>query len=287
MRSENEVIDIVLKAANKDEDVRAVIRTNLLPKRKFDYYNFYFIVNNIEKYDSDVFANCFGERVLLYRGDRNYPEFFPNNTKAHLMVFSDGVTIAINVMDKDTFLQRFNGEVNHENVWIGDTYLKILDKDDALPEIERLDEKQTWFSGKPSEEEFSETCNEFWWVLKTFAEYTFRKELPSAMFYLNVAVRDLLNKMIRWDLYLKAGEPVDMGILDCNMEKLLDEESFSLYKKTYPTSDYESIWDAFDAVSKLWIITAEDVSKRCGFVYSKDTEADMLNLINNMIKENS
>ena len=79
MRSENEVIDIVLKAANKDEDVRAVIRTNHLPKRKFDYYNFYFIVNNIEKYDSDVFTNCFGERVLLYRGDRNYPEFFPNN----------------------------------------------------------------------------------------------------------------------------------------------------------------------------------------------------------------
>ena len=284
MRSEKEVIDAVLNAAGEDEAVRAVIRTNLLPKRDYDYYNFCFVVNNIEKYDRDVFAGCFGERILLYRSDRNYPELFPNNTKAHLMVFRDGITIAINVMDRDTLLSRYNGEQTHENVWIGDTYMKILDKDGILPEIERLDEKQTWFAQKPSQEEFSETCNEFWWVLKTFAEYTLRKELLSAMFYLNTAVRDLLNMMIRWDLFLQAGQPVDMGILDSNMEKLLDEESFSLYKRTYPTADYGSIWDAYDAVVKLWSRTAEDVSARCGYVYSKDTEKNMLSLIRNLIE---
>ena len=192
MRSEKEVLDAVLCVADADEAVRAVIRTNLVPKRKYDYYNFCFVVTDIERFDGDVFATCFGDRILLYRGDRNYPELFPNKTKAHLMVFRDGVTIVINAMDKDAFLARYNGEPNHENVWIGDTYLKILDKDGMLPAIERLSEKQTWFAQKPSEEEFHETCNEFWWVLKTFAEYTLRKELPSAMFYLNVAVRDLL-----------------------------------------------------------------------------------------------
>ena len=74
MRSEKEIIDTVLNAADKDESVRAVIRTDLLPKRKYEYYNFYFIVNDIDKYDGDVFEKCFGERILLYRGDRNYPE---------------------------------------------------------------------------------------------------------------------------------------------------------------------------------------------------------------------
>ena len=284
MRSEKEVIDTVLKMVKEDVSVRAVIRTNLLPKREFDYYNFYFVVNDIKKFDGDVFANCFGERILLYRGDRNYPELFPNNTKAHLMVFSDGVTIAINVMDKDAFLSRYDGDRKAENVWISDTYLKILDKDGMLPEIERLDEKQTWFAQKPSEDEYNGTCSEFWWVLKTFAEYTRRKELPSAMFYLNVAVRDLLNKMIRWDLFLQAGQPVDMGILDSNMEKLLGDERFSLYKKTYPTADYESIWDAFDSTVKLWSIIAEDVSNCCNYTYPKDLEANMISFIQSMIK---
>ena len=241
MRTEHEVLQNVLTAAEKDERVRAVIRTNLLPRRKYDYYNFIFVVTDVDPFDGDVFEYCFGERILLYRGDRNYPELFPNNTKAHLMVFRDGITIAVNIMDRNSFLERYNGEPNHENVWIGDTYLKLLDKDSMLPEIERLDEKQTWFSERPSEARFIETCNEFWWVMKTFAEYTLRKELPSAMFYLNIAVRDLLNQMIRWHLFLREGSPVDMGILDCNMEKLLEEELFLLYKKTYPPADYEKI----------------------------------------------
>ncbi len=281
-RTEKEIIETVLDYAEKDESVRAVIRTNLLPKRAYDYYNFCFVADDPEKYNSDVFENCFGERILLYRGDRNYPDLFPDNTKAHLMVFADGTTIAINVMGKEAFLARYNREQTHENVWIGDTYLKILDKDNMLPEIERLDEKQTWFAGTPSEEEFGRTNSEFWWVLKTFAEYTLRKELPSAMFYLNTAVRDLLNRMIRWYLFLQAGHPVDMGILDCNMEKLLDRGLFSLYKDTYPAADYEQIWKAFDAVVRLWTTIGKNVAERRGYAYPADTERNMLSLIRNM-----
>ena len=279
MRTEKEVIETVLNAAGSDESVRAVVRTNLVPKRAYDYYNFCFVVNDTEKYDGDPFADCFGERILLYRGDRNYPGLFPDGTKAHLMVFRDGTTIAVSVMGKDAFLARYHGEQNRENVWIGDTYLKILDKDHLLPEIERLDEKQTWFAETPSEEEFGGVNSEFWWVLKTFAEYALRKELPSAMFYLNTAVRDLLNRMIRWYLFLRAGQPVDMGILDCNMEKLLGEELFSLYRKTYPAADYRQIREAFDAVVQLWNTVGNDVAERCGYTYPAETEKNMLDLI--------
>ena len=283
MRTEKEILETVLKAAGRDESVRAVIRTNLLPRRTYDYYNFCFVVNDTGKFDDDnVFENCFGERILLYRGDRNYPELFPNRTKAHLMVFRDGTTIAINVMEKDAFLARYNGEQNREHVWIGDTYLKILDKDHMLPEIERLDERQTWFAEAPSGEAFDGTCNEFWWVLKTFAEYTLRKELPSAMFYLNTAVRDLLNQMIRWHIFLREGSPVDMGVLDSNMEKLLEADLFQLYKKTYPAADYENIWEAYDAVVKLWNILGRDVAERCGFTYPGDSERKMLTLVQSM-----
>ena len=283
MRTENDVLQNVLDVADKDETVRAVIRTNLFPKRKYDYYNFIFLVNDIDKYENDVFEDCFGERILLYRGDRNYPDLFPNNTKAYLMVFRDGTTISVDIMDKDSFLAKYNGEQHHENVWIGDTYLKLLDKDNMLPEVERLEEKQTWFAEKPTEDRFAGTCNEFWWVMKTFAEYTLRKELPSAMFYLNVAVRDLLNKMIHWHLFLREGQPIDMGILDCNMEKLLEEDLFLLYKKTYPTADYEKIWEAFDAAAKLWNILGNDVAAQCGYSYPTDTENHMLSLIKSLL----
>ena len=271
--------------AAADPSVRAVIRTNLLPQREYLHlYEFFFVVSDVEKYENDIFKNCFGERILLYRGDKNYPEMFPN-TKAHLMVFKDGITLAIDASDKETFLSRFNREQPHENVWIGDTYKKLLDKDGLLPEIERLEETQTLFAEKPSEEDFAGSCNEFFWVLKTFSEYTLRKELPSAMFYLNIAVRDLINRMLRWHIYLQKGAPVDMGILDSNMEKLLEKELFDLYKKTYPSADYSEIWKAYDAVTELWHKVGCAVAERCGYSYPEEMEKDMLGFIS-VLREN-
>ena len=285
MRTEKEIINLIMDTALKDENVRAVIRTDLLPVREYLFtYNFYFVVNEVEKYDNDeVFGTCFGERILLFRSDRNYPEMFPN-TKAHLMVFRDGVTIVVNAIDIDTFLSKYHGELEYENVWMGDTFQKILDKDNVLPKIERLEEKQTLFYQSPTELEFMGACNEFWWVLKTFAEYSLREELPSAMFYLNVAVRDLLNKMLHWHIYMKAGQPVDVGILDSNLEKLLEQEDFMLYMKTYPTADYDSIWKAFDAVVELWSKAGHAVAEQCGYGYPDEVQADMLAFIQKLKK---
>ncbi|MBR3644082.1 MAG: aminoglycoside 6-adenylyltransferase [Parasporobacterium sp.] len=279
IRSESDIIKSILDIASEDDDVRAVVRTDLLPVRKYLYtYNFCFIVSNIDKYDRDVFGSCLGDRILLYRSDKNYPEMFPD-TKAHLMVFRDGITIVIQAMYKAAFLSRYCGEKEYENVWIGDTYQKILDKDDLLPVTGQFEEKQTIFAGSPTEEEFTGTCSEFWWVLKTFAEYTLREELPSAMFYLNIAVRDLLNKMLRWHIFLRAGQPVDMGILDSRLEKVLEKEYFLLYRKTYPDADYNHIWEAYDAVVELWNKAGTTVADQCGFTYPHDTEKNMLEFI--------
>ena len=286
MREEKEITDNVLEVAIADDNVRTVIRTNLLPIKEYLHsFQFYFVVNDVSKYEDDKsFETCFGERILLFRGDKNYPDMFPN-IKAHLMVFQDGMTLVIHAMDRAAFLQKYNGEVPHENVWIGETYLKILDKDGALPEIEQLTETQTIFADAPTPKEFIGNCNEFWWVLKTFAEYTLRKKLPSAMFYLNVAVRDLLNRMLSWHIYLRKGEPVDMGILNSNLEKLLEDDLFLLYKKTYPDAEYEHIWQAFDAVTKLWSIAAKDVAERSGFRYPQETEIYMLGFIQKLKAE--
>lgn len=93
----------------------------------------------------------------------------------------------------------------------------------------------------------------------------------------------LLNRMLRWHIYLKYREPVDMGILDSNMEKLLEVELFLLYKKTYPTADYNEIWKAYDAVVELWHKASCLVAEDCGYSYPEETERNMLNLIANLV----
>lgn len=85
--------------------------------------------------------------------------------------------------------------------------------------------------------------------------------------------------MLRWFIYLKNGKHVDMGILDSNLEKLLDEKLFLLYKKTYPDADYEHIWQAYDAVTELWSYVGKVIAENRGFRYPEDTEKNMLDFI--------
>ena len=285
MRNEREILETVLDAARRDDTVRAVIRTDLLPVRKYLYnYNFCFVVNDLERFDEDVFRTRFGDRILLFRPDRNYPEMFPG-TKAHLMVFRDGITLVIHAMDADAFLARFDRKSPAENVWIGDTYQKLMDKDHLLPEIERPEETQTIFAETPTAEEFDNIHREFWWVMKTFAEYTLREELPASMFYLNNAVRDLLNRMIRWYVFLKAGRPVDLEILDSRMAEVLDADLFRLYAGTYPGPEEKQIWEACEAAAELWRITGRFVSAHCGYEYPAGLESDMAEFIRRLRKQ--
>ena len=282
MRTEGEILDRVLEIANRDDGVRAVVRTELLPVREYlRAYSFVFVVRNVDDYDRDVFESALGERILLFRADRNYPGMFPD-TKAHLMVFRDGITITVNAMSRDAFLAKYGGPHGHEDVWIGQTHQKLLDKDGLLPMDDCLAESQTLFAELPSEADFLGACDEFWWVMKTLAEYALRTELPAAMYYLNVSVRGLLNRMLRWHLCLQSGGPVDMGILDSNLERLLEEELFQMYRATYPDADYGHIWEAFDAAAGLWRRVAGAVAERRGFRYPSDVEENMLEFIRNL-----
>ena len=282
MITEREIIERVLALAAGDDGVRAVVRTDLLPAREYlRACNFIFVVNDVDRYDGDVFRDGLGRRILLFRADRSYPEMFPG-AKAHLMVFADGATIAIQAMDRDAFLKRISAEHEHQDVWIGETFQKLLDKDGLLAMEDRLEERQTLFSEVPTRAAFTGACDEFWWVMKTFAEYTLRKELPAAMYYLNVSVRGLLNRMLRWHIVLRSGGPVDMGILDSHLEQWLEEDLFRLYRATWPDAEYPHIWEAFDAAARLWREAGSRVAEQCGFEYPRETEENMLGFIRNL-----
>ncbi len=90
---------------------------------------------------------------------------------------------------------------------------------------------------------------------------------------------ELLNKMVSRYLYLRDGEPVDVGILNCRFEKLLEEDLFLLYKKTYPDADYEHMWQAYTAVTELWNRLGRTVAEKRGFSYPEETEKNMLEFI--------
>ncbi|MBQ8110824.1 MAG: aminoglycoside 6-adenylyltransferase, partial [Clostridia bacterium] len=51
---------------------------------------------------------------------------------------------------------------------------------------------------------------------------------------------------------------------------------------TYPDAQYPHIWNAFDAVARLWHEVGNRIAEKCGFEYPHETEQRMLVFIHNL-----
>lgn len=278
MRTEQEILNQVMAYADAVPGIRAVIRTNLMPVRKYLYsYEFYFVVENVEDYeDDDIFEQYFGERILLYRGERNYPDLL-DGMKAHLMVYKDGITLVINAISNNKFRDKY-GRKNTENAWISGTFQVLMDKDGRYADVEKTEEKLLFYE-VPNVKEFEGCCSEFFWVLKTYAEYVLRKEIPAAMFYLNFSVRDVLNRMIRWYICLQNKEPVELGILDSYLERYLPEDIWVGYCRTYVCAEQVSLWNALYAMTEVFHSTGVEVAAEIDTVFPDGQQQAMLDFI--------
>lgn len=259
-------------------NIQAVIRTNLVPVRRYLYsYEFYYIVEDIESFEEDdTFEQCFGERILLYRGDRNYPDMI-DGMKAHLMVYKDGITLVINVITDEKFREKYVKK-NTENVWISGTYEVLLDKNREYADVGKTEDELLYYE-IPTAKDFEGCCGEFFWVLKTYAEYVLREEIPAAMFYLNLSVRDVVNRMIRWYICLQNREPVELGILDSYLERYLPRDMWICYCETYACAEEASMWKALDAMAEVFHMAGEEVAACIDTVFLDRQEQDMLEFI--------
>ena len=130
--------------------------------------------------------------------------------------------------------------------------------------------------------DFEGCCGEFYWVLKTYAEYVLRKEIPAAMFYLNLSVRDVVNRMIRWYICLQNGKPVELGILDSYMENYLSGDMWACYCETYACAEETSMWKALDAMVLVFHMAGEKVATWIDTVFPEKQEQDMREFFNRL-----
>lgn len=63
----------------------------------------------------------------------------------------------------------------------------LLDKDNILLQIPEPTDEKYWVK-KPSEKQFLDTCNEFWWCLNNVAKGLWREEVPYVMDMINYVV---------------------------------------------------------------------------------------------------
>jgi aminoglycoside 6-adenylyltransferase len=265
MRSEQEMLDLIVNTARNDERVRAVImngsRVNpKAPKDFFQDFDGIYGVTEKESFLADPgWIKVFGELMILQLPDEMSdptPDPEDKDSYGYLMQFTDGNRIDLGLVPVDKL-----GKLEEDSLT-----LVLLDKDGILPKHPPANDSG-YLPEPPNAKEYFDCTNEFWWVSPYVAKGLWRREIVYAKHMLDLYVREQLMKMLNWYVGMQTGYKESPGKLGKYLEKYLEPELWQLLINTYSNGDYEHTWDGLLSMGELFRRIANPVGEHFGFTY--------------------
>lgn len=270
MRTEQQMFDLILNVAKKDDRIRAVYmngsRTNPNVKKDiFQDYDIVYLVTETSSFINDPgWIDIFGERIILqlpdeldklHGGDTDFDHCY-----GYLMQFTDGNRIDLHIETIDSVLEEYRTDK---------LTITLLDKDHVLPAIPEPTDIDYWVK-KPSADLYFRCCNEFHWVLLYIGKGLWRNEILFALDYLNHYVRPELFTMLSWYAGILTGFSCSVGKNGKYLDQYLPKDIWDRYLKTFPNADIKSIWDSTFVMTELFDEIADRVSKELHFNYDHE-----------------
>lgn len=269
MRSEQEMMELILRVAREDDRIRAVYMGGSrndpnAPRDIYQDYDIVYIVRDIASFTADhSWIDVFGPRLMLQMPEAmRHPEGKGNFN--YLMLFEDGNRIDLRLfpVEKPELIE--DDSLNST----------LLDKDGILPDFPQPDDS-TYFVTPPSELFYSSCCNDFWWCMQNVAKGIARDERPYAMEMFNNIVRANLNDMTAWYIGCTNDFSVSPGKMGKYFKRFLPEGLYRQYLNTYSDSEPENLWRAVFAACDLFSLLAEQVGDQMRYSYNRRDEANM------------
>jgi aminoglycoside 6-adenylyltransferase len=268
MRTEQEMLDLILETARCDERIRAVImngsRANPnAPRDPFQDFDIVYLVKDVAPFRHNLdWIKRFGELMILQMPEAMQdPPPEDKGYFVYLMQFMDG-----NRIDLGIFPLSQLDEVRDDSLAI-----LLLDKDNLFAPFPPPSERE-YLPKPPSEKAFADCCNEFWWVSPYVAKGLWRQEILYAKYTLDEYVREQLMKMLRWHIGIKTEFLINPGKMGKYFQRYLEPEFWELLLKTYSDASYESTWDALLATCDLFRRLAIPITEHFGFEYPSEDD---------------
>jgi aminoglycoside 6-adenylyltransferase len=261
VRSEKEMLDLIIDIATNDSRIRAAYlegsRVNPnVPKDIFQDYDVVYVVTETKSFREDRnWINHFGDRLYMQYPEENI--YYPSDVDScygWLMQFTDGNRLDLHVCTWKNALNSL------------ELYKTLVDKDNLIPKKQMLSDEKYWVK-KPTQEQFHCTCNEFWWCLNNVAKGLWREEIPYVMDMINFQIRPMLRRLLEWKIGIENDFSVSVGKSAKYMDKYISKDIYQQYLRTYSIAQINAIWDAVFTMCDLFGEIATEVSEKSNFSY--------------------
>jgi aminoglycoside 6-adenylyltransferase len=277
MRSEQQMMSLILDTARDDERIRAVMmngsRTNPnVPRDEFQDYDIVYFVTETDSFRAEPhWIDRFGERLIMQMPYEN--EMYPSEPTAqivYLMQFQDGNRIDLTLMPLAQRQQLMKPD---------SLSVLLLDKDGTigpLPASSDID----YHIRRPSEKHFQGACNEFWWICLNMVKGLWREELTYVKFMYEQINRNVLIRMLEWKVGMRSDFTMSAGKCGKYLPNHLTPAEWQAYLSTYSDAQYEHIWNSLFAMCDLFSETAQEVAGQLNFAYNHAEERNVRAYLN-------
>ncbi|WP_242244787.1 aminoglycoside 6-adenylyltransferase [Bacillus cereus group sp. BfR-BA-01330] len=276
MRTEKEMLDVIINIAKEDERIRAVImngsRVNPNVKRDcFQDYDIMYVVNDIQSFTSNHnWVHRFGEIMIVQMPEEmSLVQPDEDGKFPYLMQFMDGNRIDLTLVPVE-LIKKFVGQDSLSKL--------LLDKDNCMEGFPPASDKD-YLIKKPTEKEFLDCCNEFWWCSTNVAKGLWREELSYAKEMLEGPVRDMFIVMLEWHIGMKTDFTVNTGKFGKHFEQYIEEDMWEQFKRTFSNAEYENIWESFFVMSDLFREVANEIANTYEYQYPQEDDDKVTNYL--------
>ena len=282
MRSEQEMFDIIVNTAKENKHIRAVYlngsRANPnVQKDKYQDFDIVYVADDsAPPFNNKQWISGFGDIALLQEPDLNDrawgTEHDFNRSYSWQLLFLDGNRIDLTICSKQVMLEEYEKD---------SLTVPLLDKDNCLPPIPKAND-MLYYVQKPTESQYMDVTNNYWWCLQNVAKGIVRDQLTYAMNMYIQVVHEKLETMVAWYIGINTGFSVSVCVWGKYFKKYLPDYIYSMYTNTYSDSNYNNLWEAIFTACKLFRTIAPFVGSHFGFVYNQQEDCNMMDYLTKM-----
>ena len=267
MRTEIEMLVLIQSIAEKDERIRAVIlngsRVNPnIAKDTYQDYDIIYLVNDLASFRGQPnWVDVFGERIIMQMPNDMQIDDEPitNSWKSitYLMLFKDTNRIDLTLV-----------KVEHRSSYQDSLTKILLDKDHLFPNFPSPTEQDYWVK-KPTEQQFLDCCNEFWWVSTYVVKGLLRQEITYAKEMMEQPVRNMFMQILAWQVGSKHDFRVNLGMCLKFLPKYSSPQLWDRVLLTYPDANPMNIWRSLIEMTHTFYELEVITAKRLGFKHNE------------------
>ena len=262
MRTDQEILELILETAKKlqiDAVALSGSRTDTkAPKDEFQDYDVVYVVDDLDTLTRDLaWLHQFGTRNIEQHN-------ILGHRRLYLMLFEDGNRIDLTLCP-----------IEHMQEWVdSEAGFIVLEDEKGLFEAYLPNPKRYWIA-PPSEEEFTASCNEFWWVSAYVVKGICRKQVIYATDHLYSICQQELLKVLAWQVASDKGT-VDIGKNYKYLFNYLPAEKEKEFSALLDFSSIDKITQSLFATMQFFHQEAQYLAQKMGFKYEKEVAEKMM-----------